>query len=94
MRTVFAGVASLAFQPVPLAPSRVVECGRCGQSCWLSIATGDATIAEARRLAALYGCPMVIACQQCIALEEAVTGTRADIRSTPQALAEYLRATS
>lgn len=42
-------------------PSRVVSCALCGEDCWLSIYSGDSTLA----LAAEHGRP-VITCMRCM----------------------------
>lgn len=42
-------------------PSRVVSCASCGADCWLSIKTGNSTLA----LASIHGTPM-LTCMPCL----------------------------
>lgn len=43
-------------------PSRVVQCAACSADCWLSEASGDATIALAQRVAGA----VIFTCRSCL----------------------------
>ena len=63
-------VVRVADMPTSVVPSRVVQCTGCGADCWLSLATGDSTLALSAHLSGDHR----IWCAQCLQEAVAVAG--------------------